>query len=85
MGSTSPRPLRSNAAGANSADLVDIVRDFIAAHRTTMRLFERFRAGELRFTELRELIGDDEGSVLFRLKERCHSLFRPRDSSAAIA
>jgi len=85
MGSTSPRPLRSNAAGANSADLVDIVRDFIAAHRTTKRLFERFRAGELLFTELNELIGDDEVSVLFRLKERCHSLFRPRDSSAAIA
>jgi tetratricopeptide (TPR) repeat protein len=77
--------LRSNAAGPNSADLVDIVRDFIAAHRTTKRLFERFRAGELRFAELGELIGDDEASVLFRLKERCHALFRPRDASAAIA
>ncbi len=85
MRSIPPRPLRSNAGGTDSADLVDIVRDFIAAHRTTKRLFERFRVGELRFSELRELIGDDEASVLFRLKERCHSLFRPRDGSAAIA
>ncbi len=84
MRPTRPRPLRSNAGGADSADLVDIIRDFITAHRTTKRLFERFRAGELRFPELRELIGDDEASVLFRLKERCHALFRPRDASAAI-
>jgi len=85
MRSTSATPLRSNAGGADSADLVDIVRDFLAAHRTTKRLFERFRAGELRFAELRDLIGDDEASVLFRLKERCHALFRPRDAGAAIS
>ena len=84
MRSTPAKPLRSNAGTAESADLVDIVRDFISAHRTTKRLFDRFRAGELRFTELQELIGDDEASVLFRLKERCHALFRPRDASAAI-
>jgi len=85
MWSTPPSQWRSNARGAETADLVDIVRDFIAAHRTTKRLFDRFRAGELRFDELAELIGDDEGSVLFRLKERCHTLFRPRDSAAVIS
>jgi hypothetical protein len=67
-----------------SADLVDIVRDFLSAHRITRRLLDRFHAGELRFAELRELIGDDEASVLFRLKERCHAQFRPRDSEAVI-
>jgi hypothetical protein len=85
MRSTPATPLRSNTGGADSADLVDIVRDFLAAHRTTKQLFERFRAGELRFSELRDLIGDDEASVLFRLKERCHALFRPRDAGAAIS
>jgi len=85
MRPTHPTALRSNAEGPDFADLVDIIRDFFAAHHTTKRLFERFRAGELRFAELRELIGDDEASVLFRLKERCHALFRSRDASAAFA
>jgi hypothetical protein len=68
-----------------SADLVDIVRDFIEVHTALGRLSGRFREGRLRFAELTELIGDDDRSVLFRLKERCHALFRPRDATTTIA
>lgn len=68
-----------------SADLVEIVRTYLAAHRMTKRLFARFRSDELRFTELEELIGGDESSVLFRLKEHCHALFRPRDAESAMS
>jgi hypothetical protein len=68
-----------------SADLVEIVRTFLAAHRTMKRLFVRFRNRELRFAELEELVGDDESSVLYRLKERCHALFRPRDAKSAMS
>jgi tetratricopeptide (TPR) repeat protein len=56
--------------------LVDIAREFLAAHALMRRLFAKHRAGSLRFQELEELVGDDEGSVLFRLKERCHASFR---------
>jgi tetratricopeptide (TPR) repeat protein len=56
--------------------LVDIVRDFLATHRLMRSLFARYRAGELGFADLAELICDNEASALFRLKERCHSLFR---------
>jgi hypothetical protein len=55
---------------------VEIVRDFLAAHQLMSRLFASFRVGELRFSELEELIGDNDGAILFRLKERCHALFR---------
>jgi hypothetical protein len=58
------------------AGLVHIVREFLAAHRLMQRLFARHRDGLLRFEELRELVGDDDRSVLFRLKERCHAAFR---------
>jgi FAD/FMN-containing dehydrogenase len=64
--------------------LVDIVRDFLAAHLLVRRLFARYRSEELRFEELHELVGDDEGSVLYRLKERCHSLFRRGDVTAGM-
>lgn len=67
--------------------LVDIVRDFLVADTLTRRLFARYRAGTLRFEEVQELVGDGEGSVLFRLKEHCHALFRPRprDRSSGIS
>jgi tetratricopeptide (TPR) repeat protein len=56
--------------------LVDLVRDFLLAHRSLRGLVARFREGSLRFEEVAQLVGDTEESPLFRLKERCHSLFR---------
>lgn len=56
--------------------LVDITREFLFAHQLVRRLLERYRQGRLRFDELQELVGDGEGSVLFRLKECCHARFR---------
>ncbi|RIL07763.1 MAG: hypothetical protein DCC71_02020 [Proteobacteria bacterium] len=65
------RAVRSTEAG-----LVDVVRDFLAAHRSLRRIFERHRRGTLRFDEVQALAGDTEASPLFRLKELCHALFR---------
>jgi len=56
--------------------IVDIARDFLAVHRELRRIAEREAAGELHFDDLLRFVGDDERSVLFRLKERCHALFR---------
>lgn len=64
--------------------LVDIVRDFLVAHDLMQRTFERFRAGTLRFKEVEALVGDDEGSALYRLKERCHALFRGEQPQSAL-
>jgi hypothetical protein len=61
---------------AVDAGLVEIVREFLLAHGLLRRVSERYRAGRLAFEEVGELVGDDERSVLFRLKERCHALFR---------
>jgi tetratricopeptide (TPR) repeat protein len=61
------------------AGLVDIVREFLLAHQLLRRVFERHRRGELRFDEVQALAGDTEASALYRLKERCHALFRARD------
>ena len=56
--------------------IVDIAREFLAVHRELRRIAEHEAAGSLRFDEVRKFVGDDERSVLFRLKERCHALFR---------
>ncbi len=61
------------------AGLVQIVREFLRADRSLRALFARYRQGSLEWSEVQRLVGDDESSVLFRLKERCHALFRTRD------
>jgi hypothetical protein len=61
---------------AVESGLVEIVREFLAAHRLLRQVSERYRAGQLAFEDVGELVGDDERSVLFRLKERCHALVR---------
>jgi len=68
-----------------SPSLVDIVREFLSTCRAVRRLLDRFRSGELRFEEVKALFGDQEASTLFRLKERCHALFRSEsDVSRAV-
>ncbi len=64
--------------GTAHAGLVEIARDFVAAYRLARDIGSDYRAGQLDFALVRQLVGDDESSVLFRLKERCHTRFRPR-------
>src|SRR5262249_56111628 len=71
-----PHPPYTAPMPAVESGLVEIVREFLAAHRLLRKVSERYRASELAFEEVGELVGDDERSVLFRLKERCHSSFR---------
>ena len=58
------------------SDLVYIVRDFLIVHRMFRDVTARYWSGALRFEQVQALVGDSEESVLFRLKERCHALFR---------
>jgi hypothetical protein len=64
--------------------LVEIVRDFLVAQQMLSRLSELFRSGELRFEDVEGLIGDNDQAVLFRLKERCHTLFRSEARSSLV-
>ena len=65
--------------------LVDIVRDFLVADRGLRNVADRHARGAAVFDEIAELVRDDERSPLFRLKERCHALFRPGPESPRIA
>jgi len=56
--------------------LSDILRDFIDAHTQLRRLAARHREGSLSFEDVQALVGEADESVLYRLKERCHLLFR---------
>jgi tetratricopeptide (TPR) repeat protein len=64
------------AVSASRPGFVGIVREFLTVDHAVRGLFELHRAGQLRFADVDTLFASDEGSALFRLKERCHALFR---------
>ena len=61
---------------APDSSVIDLIRDFLEAHRRLRAVAARHRSGELQFAEVQSLVGEGEGSVLYRLKERCHNLYR---------
>lgn len=64
------------------SSMVDILREFLEAQELLQQLSDRFERDELSFAELQDFVGDDDGHVLFRLKEKCHALFRPEAGGA---
>ena len=67
------------------ASLVDILREFLTAHEQLDRIAEKYGRNELHFSDLQDFVGDSDNSVLFRLKEKCHSLFRPEAGGSKVA
>jgi tetratricopeptide (TPR) repeat protein len=61
--------------------LVEITRGFLLVYRRTREVASLHRAGELSFDVVRTWVGDDDSSALYRLKERCHELFRREEGS----
>lgn len=57
--------------------MVDIARDFLGVHGLLQSMTQRYALGTVVFEDVQKFVGDDGSSVLFRLKESCHSLFRP--------
>jgi hypothetical protein len=60
-------------------EFVGLMRDFFAVHEVLSRVFDRFRSGSQCFDIIADLVGDSDRCLLFRLKERCHGLFRTRE------
>jgi hypothetical protein len=67
----------------NEWEFVELVREYIAVNQTLRNMFDRFRQGLPCFDEVAQLVGDSDESILFRLKERCHSLFRHDPGASA--
>ncbi len=74
---------RETSVNEAAVEFVGIVRDFLLGSRALLRIAESFRAGSLQFGEVEALVGDTTDSVLFRLKERCHALFRGTSTGLA--
>jgi len=60
----------------NASDFVQILREYLAAHEQLTTFLDGFGPDHQSFDAIRILVGDDDGSVLYRLKEKSHALFR---------
>lgn len=82
-GTTTVDDERGKAGCTTGSDRVErliaqIVRDFLQGYQASRRLGLELRAGTLTFETVNRFVADSPQSVLFRLKEDCHSLFRGR-------
>ena len=60
----------------DGSDFVQLLREFMVAYSELTALLENRSPHEISFASVRALVGDDNQSVLYRLKERSHALFR---------
>jgi tetratricopeptide (TPR) repeat protein len=63
--------------------VVEIVRHFLLAFRTFRQIYEEYQKGSLCFSGLAKLADDRGQSILFALKEDCHSLFRRNETGVS--
>ncbi len=56
--------------------MVDILREYLEAYRSVLEMIARYRADTLTYAEVQDLVSETEQSVLYRLKEGSHALFR---------
>jgi len=64
-----------------NADLVNLVREFIEAFELLQDVIAHAESGELQWEVVQKLVGEDESSLLYRLKERSHQLNRGPEGS----
>ena len=67
---------RSGGYARQERLIAQIVRDFMTAYRLARRVGTELQEGTLEFSTVDRLVGDSPRSVLYRLKEDCHALFR---------
>lgn len=77
------RSERVDPAG-QSGDFVQLLREFLAGYTAFVDVFARYGIDEIPFATIRELVGDDEGAVLFRMKEKSHALFRTDEFASEV-
>lgn len=66
---------RSDAA-RNASDFVQLLREFLAAHRALSQVLATPSSEDIHFESLAAVVGDDDRAVLFRLKQLSHAQFR---------
>lgn len=74
----------SRDPSGRSVDFVQLLREFLTGYTAFTELFALYGSHQIPFAKVRELVGPDEGSVLFRVKEKSHALFRTDEIASEV-
>lgn len=58
--------------------ILEMVRGLLLSEVAFQEIFKKYREGRLRFSDIGNWVDDRDQSLLYNLKEQCHSLFRDR-------
>jgi hypothetical protein len=64
--------------------IAGVIREFLVVHKELAELVDRYRSDDLSFDLVESLVGDGPSSALYRLKEKCHSIFRADAGGAPV-
>ncbi len=56
--------------------ILEIIRGLFLAQIAFQEIFNKYRKGQLHFTDIEQLVDDRGQSLLYLLKEQCHAIFR---------
>jgi hypothetical protein len=59
-------------------NILEIVRGVLLSEVAFREIFKKYREGRLRFSDIGDWVDDKGKSLLYNLKEKCHTLFRYR-------
>jgi tetratricopeptide (TPR) repeat protein len=57
-------------------NILSMVRSLLLSEITFREIFKKYKDGQLRFSDIGDWVDDKGQSLLYDLKEKCHSLFR---------
>jgi tetratricopeptide (TPR) repeat protein len=62
--------------GARYRNLLEMVRSLLLSEIAFQEIFKKYKEGQLHFSDIGNWVDDKGQSLLYDLKEKCHSLFR---------
>jgi hypothetical protein len=68
--------MRKETQRIRDKDLLEMVRGLLLSEVAFQEIFKKHEEGHLRFQDIGKWVDDKGQSLLYNLKERCHSLFR---------
>jgi hypothetical protein len=71
--------MEKNAQVARDREILEIVRGLLLSGVAFHEIFKKYKEGRLRFSDIGFWVDDKGKSLLYNLKEKCHSLYRYKE------
>jgi hypothetical protein len=73
------KKMEKKAQGTQDREILGIVRGLLLSEVAFRDIFKKYKEGRLRFSDIGVWVDDKGKSLLYNLKERCHSLYRYKE------